>query len=293
MLLKEKNEPKVIVVAKRLDIEYWKTFESGANKAFRDFDINGKVIAPDSFYPINNQTDMLKNVLNEQPDALVVAPIDSSVTMPVLMEYKKKDIPVIFASRDIEWEYKTAYIGTNHHALGKKAGMLLGSMLQPGDQVAIIFGREDDQAMIDRKNGAKKMLEDIGVEVVTEQPGYDRFGNPKPVAEKILQAYPNLKGIVASDRLISDALKAIDKKGINIPVVGTDGLIKTTEFVKSGKIRATIAQNPYDMGYLSVERAKKAIEGVRSEKSIDSGVDIIIEDNAEQRVQFLKKVLQE
>jgi hypothetical protein len=49
------------------------------------------------------------------------------------------------------------------------AGKLLGSMLQPGDQVAIIFGRVDDIVMIDKKNGAKKVLEDIVIEIVTEQ----------------------------------------------------------------------------------------------------------------------------
>ncbi len=127
--LKEQDKPNIIIVAQRLDIEYWKIFESGAKKALQDFKLDGKVIAPESFFPISNKPNMLKEVLNQQPDALIVAPIDEEVTIPVLMEYKKKNIPVLLVSRDIEWEDKTAFIGPDHYALGEMAGKVLGSML--------------------------------------------------------------------------------------------------------------------------------------------------------------------
>ncbi|WP_342048192.1 sugar ABC transporter substrate-binding protein [Bacillus sp. OTU530] len=290
---KEENKPKIIVVVPRLDIEYWKIFESGAQKAFHEFGIDGKVIAPDSVSPISNHTNMLKKVLKQQPDALILVPIDDpSTTIPVLMEYKKKRIPVFLTSRDMEWEYKTAYIGTDNTVLGETAGRLLGSMLQPGDQVAIIFGSLEDRTMIDRKNGAKEVLEDIGIEVVTEQIGYNHFGNPKPVMESILQTYPNIKGVVAtSDRLALEALKTIEKDELKIPVIGTDGTIEMTKFIKTGKISATTAQNPYDMGYQSVEQAQKAIKGGNVAKRIDTGIDLITKDNAKERLNFLKDVL--
>jgi ribose transport system substrate-binding protein len=290
--LKEDNKPKVIVVGQRLDTEYWKIIESGAKEAFRDFDIDGKVLAPDSIYPISNQSNLLKRVLKQHPDALIVVPTVSADTIPVLEEYKKKNIPVIFASRDIEWEYKTSYIGTDHYALGEKAGKLLGSMLQPGEQVAIIYGGQDDQAMIERKIGIKKVLEDIGIEIITEQSGYDQFRNPKPVIGSVLQNYPNIQGVVTtSDRLALDVLKTIEEKELNIPVIGTDGITEMVESIESGKMNATIAQNPYDIGYLSVEQAKKAINGGKIEKRIDSGIDIITEGNAKERLNFIQKLL--
>lgn len=205
-----------------------------------------------------------------------------------------KNIPVLFASRDVEWESKTAYIGTDHYILGKTAGKLLGSMLQPGDQVAIIFGGLDDQGMTDRKNGVKKELEDIGIEVVTEQSGYDHLGNPKPVIGNILKIHPNIKGVVAtSDRLALEALQVIEEKGLNIPVVGTNGITQMVESIEAGKINATISENIYDMGYLSVEKAQKAIREGNIEKRIDSGIYIITEDNAKEKLDFLKKILQE
>lgn len=289
---KKEDKPKIIVVTQRLDFEYWQLVESGAKRAFRDFNIDGEVLAPESLYPITNQPNLLKKVLKQKPDALIVAPTDTSIISPVLKEYKEQKIPVLLVTRDMDWEHKTAYIGTDDIRLGKMAGMLLGSMLHPGDQVALILGRLDDPVMIDRKNGAKKVLKDIGIEIVTEQVGYDHYGDPKPVMENILQSYPNLKGVFAfSDRIALEAQKTIDQKGLKIPVIGADGITDIVEFIEEEKVDATIAQNPYDVGYLSVQQAQKVIRGEKIEKRTDIGIDIITTDNAKMRLDFLKEVL--
>ena len=63
------------------------------------------------------------------------------------------------------------------------------------------------------------------------------------------------------------------------------------ELIEDGKIPGTVAQNPFDMGYLSAEAALKVSKGERVESTIDSGVDIIIKGNAKQRLEFLKGLL--
>jgi ribose transport system substrate-binding protein len=45
------------------------------------------------------------------------------------------------------------------------------------------------------------------------------------------------------------------------------------------------------MGYLSVVQAQKAIEGDSTEKIVDSGIDILTGDNAQDKLNFLKKLL--
>jgi ribose transport system substrate-binding protein len=289
--LKEDEKPKVVVVVKRLDTEYWRIFELGAQKAFADFDIEGQVIAPNSIYPITNEANTLKKVLRQRPDALIVTPMHPSVTIPVLMEYKKKNIPVLFAGRDADWKDKVTYIGTDHFKLGKMAGELLGSMLQPGDQVALIHGTLKDKAEMERMKGAKEVLGNAGIEIATEQLAEDRFGNPISVIENTLQNYPDIQGVLTTSDIIAlDVLKAVEKEGLKIPIVGTDGITKMMKVVEAGKLSATVAQNPYDMGYLSVVQAQKAIKGEKTEKIIDSGIDILTLDNAQDRLRFLKKL---
>ncbi|GAA3318471.1 hypothetical protein GCM10020331_021400 [Ectobacillus funiculus] len=81
---------------KSLNTDYWKSMKAGADQAFADFDVDGKVIAPASEYRVTEQITMLKkNVLKQQPDALIVAPSQPSAAIPILAEYHKKTHPCI------------------------------------------------------------------------------------------------------------------------------------------------------------------------------------------------------
>ena len=291
-VLKKSDKPRMVVVLKQLNDEYWKTIQAGAETAFDDYDIAGEVIAPNSEYSSVKQIAMLKTILKRHPDALIVAPTDPSATIPVLKEYQKKNIPALMVDTDAGWGEQTTYIGTDHYVLGKKAGELLGSMLQPGDQVALISGMSVSSVTNERVKGAKEALEDVGVEIITEQLGYDRFGQTKPVMENILQRYPDIKGVFATDDVLAlHALRIIEKKGLKTPVIGTDGTREMLKFIEGERLSATLAQNPYDMGYISVKQALRSVKGERIEKRIDSGIDIITRDNVEDKLSFLAEIL--
>lgn len=142
--------------------------------------------------------------------------------------------------------------------------------------------------MIKRLKGARDALEEIGIEIVKELPADNESGEVKETVSNILQTFPNINGVFAADDAIAiNTMEELEDRGFNIPVVGTDGTIKMLKEVKEERVSATIAQNPYDMGYLSVEKALKAIKGDPLEKRIDSGVDIIIKENSEDRIDFL------
>ncbi|MBP1083052.1 MULTISPECIES: sugar ABC transporter substrate-binding protein [Bacillus] len=237
---------------------------------------------------VSEQVDILKNVLKTKPDALIVASIQPSATIPILEEYKKNNIPVLLVDTEADWNGQTMYIGTDHYELGKKAGALLGSMLQPGSQVALIHSTIVNPDMVKRLKGARDALEAIGIGVVKELPADNESGEVKLAVRNILQTFPNINGVFAAKDIIAiDTLKEFTEKELQIPVVGTDGTMKMLKEVEEERISATIAQNPYDMGYISVEKALKAIMGDQLEKRIDSGVDIMIKENSEERIDFL------
>lgn len=285
------DQPTIVFILKEGRSEYWQIIQSGAEKAFRDFKVDGKVIAPASENPIV-QNELLLNVLNQSPDALVVSPIQPSTNVPILMKYKDKNIPILSFDTDLEWQDQTAFIGTDNFTLGRKAGELLTSLMQPGDKAAIISGGRLATGGTERLNGAKAALEAAGIEVVAslEDVSWDES---KKTMGNILQANPDIKGVFGTNDMIAlGALKAAQEKGMNIPVVGADGIREMVKSIEDGTLPGTVAQNPYDMGYQSVENAVKAIRGETVEKKTDSGVDIITQDNAKEKLDFLKKTLQ-
>lgn len=285
------EKPKVAVVLKNFNLQYWHIIEAGAEKGFNNFGIDGEVLAPKN-ETVEEQREILKKVLKEHPDVLVVSPVNTSELTPELNEFIKQDIPVLFIHSDDYWKNKTSYIGTDNLDLGHKAGLLMASQLHPGDEVAFL-GRTQS---IDNKRlkGAKASLEAVGINIVTEVKGLS-IDNPaltEKSMEKVLKEHPDIKGVIAStDYIALPALKVVQKHGLEIPVTGTDGIIEMLQLIEKGTLSNVVVQNPYDMGYLSVQTAFNVAKGKKVNKTVDSGVDFITKGNVKQRIDFINHVL--
>ena len=285
------ERPKVVVVLKNMDTQYWEIVKAGAEKAFSDFGIDGKVIAPQDG-STREQRRLLEKTYQENPDVLIVAPIDSTI-IPLLDKYtKQKKIPVLLVDQDNPWQNKTSYIGTDNVDLGKKAGSLLASQLQPGNKVAIIGGHLSISVFRERINGAKMALKDAGIIVAADTVwNSDDAKTVKKEMTNLLHDHPDIKGVFATHDISALlVIKELKEHGVTIPVVGADGIPDMLKLINDGTISSTIAQNPYDMGYLSVETALKVTKGKNVEKVVDTGVDIVIKENAKQRLDFYKSL---
>ncbi|WP_342042900.1 sugar ABC transporter substrate-binding protein [Bacillus sp. OTU2372] len=282
------EKPTVAVVLKDTKSEYWSIIVSGIEKGMTNFGVKGKIYAPTQ----NNedQLTILYRVLKEKPDALIFSPTNPSESVPVLEEFKKKHIPVLLVDTGVDWAGQTSFIGTDNPSLGEKAGEVLSSMLQPGYKVALIGKISKDNVSEDRIQGAKDALHTVGIDTVE---GYilvdDDDAKVKPVIDELMKSNSDIKGVFASDDgMALEVIKYLNQKGLNLPVVGADGIIEMLKYVEKGTLKGSVAQNPYDMGYISVENALKAIKGQRVEKSINSDVDIITSDNAKSKIEFLE-----
>ncbi|WP_160723673.1 sugar ABC transporter substrate-binding protein [Bacillus sp. USDA818B3_A] len=285
------EKPTVAVVLKESESEYWKIMASGFEKGFKNFGVNGKIYAPDG--NDGNQYAILQKVLKDKPDVLIYSPNNPQASIPILKEFKKKHIPVLLVDTDVKWSGQTSFIGTDNPILGEKAGELLSSMLQPGDKAALIGWVSNDTISKDRVQGAKEALHKVGIETVGDDiPAGTYNDSAIPVIAKVLKNHPDIKGVFASnDSIALEVIEYLKGKGLNIPVVGADGIIDMLKYIQNGTSRGSVAQNPYDMGYVSVENAVKTLKGQSVEKKINSDVDIITTDNAKSKIDFIHELL--
>lgn len=283
------NKPTVVVVLKAADSQYWKIMKAGMEKGFKDFGINGKVLVPSEVSP-HAQVKLLKMTYKENPDIIITAPYSSSVgsTLETFT-----DIPILLVDTNLPIKNKTVYIGTDNTDLGKKAGAFLASQLQPGDKVAILGGNLSFSVFRERVEGATDSLQNAGIQIASTTIGIS--DDPKEVQKTIsavLHDHPDIKGVVTShDTIAFPVIKELEKQGFSIPVIGPDGLTDMLTLIADETLPGTMAQNPYDMGYLSVETAMKVIQGENVEPFVDSGVDIIIKENAKHRLEFYEKIV--
>ncbi|WP_157827728.1 sugar ABC transporter substrate-binding protein [Niallia nealsonii] len=289
----EEKKPKVVVVLKELNSnnQYWDIVKAGAEEGFQDFDIDGKVIAPSNEYNVAEQEKILKDVLKESPDVLIVSLIKSS-EISILKGFDKNNIPVLLIDSDIQWENKRSYIGTNNLELGLIGGALLASEFQPGDKVALITGEESNLVLHDRIKGAKTSLKDAGINIVAHETIVNNAKQAKKAMEKILTNHSDIKGVYATTDIIAlSAIEFIEENAFDISVIGVDGVTEMLKLIEEGSLSSTVTQNPYDMGYLSIEAASKVVNGEYIGRNIDSGVDIITQDNAAERLDFTRRVI--
>jgi ribose transport system substrate-binding protein len=83
------------------------------------------------------------------------------------------------------------------------------------------------------------------------------------VMENLLQAHPDISGVFAqNDEMALGAIEAIEAAGLmgRIHVVGFDATDDAVNSVERGEMAATVAQQPYEMGWLAVLKAFEYLE---------------------------------
>ncbi len=276
--------PRIGVVLKALDSEFWLAVKSGAESAAAGKAELG-MVAPDREINIDQQVSMIEDQVSRGVAALIVAPAASAQVIPALEKAAERSIPVIIVDTDVPWPKKVTYVGTNNYEGGKLAGQFVAKSIAGRAQVGLITGVPGEETHEGRKRGFKEALAaEARLEVVAEQPANSERALAMNVMENMLTARPALAAVFAtSDQMALGALEAIQvrRSGARVKLVSFDAGREVLNLIRQGKVDAVIAQRPFQMGRLSVEAALKAIARQPVERVIDTGTALITRQNVD------------
>jgi len=287
----DEDSANIAVVLKGADQEYFKLAEAGAKAAFEDFEVNGKLLSASNQTQEQELINLLEDLSTDNPDAVVVLPSTESV-VPTLEQYAEKDTPVLLIDTDLDWDKKLTYIGIDNYTAGQEGGEYLSTLVSEGDEVAIIEGVSGAAQNEARVSGAKDYLEENGHDVVTVQSAnFDRT-EAVSVMENIMTAHPEVKGIfAANDEMALGASQVVETSEADVKIVGVDGTTDGLVSIADGELDGTIKQSPYEMTYTAVEKAIDALEGEEIDENIESGIDLITNDNAADTLETVEEQL--
>ena len=277
----QSDKVKIGFVPKALNQEFWVNTKRGAESIDAK---NTQIItqAAGSDLEIQEQIDIVENLLAQKIDALVVAPSDADLLLPVF-ERAAKEIPVVLFDSDIaDWKEKVSYVGTKNFDAAKLAGRYIGKQLKDGGELAVISGIPGSQIGIERVDGMKAGLKEAGaadkVKVVKEIPGnFDREQSVGAM-EDILQTNPKIDAVFcANDQEALGAIESIAARDLQkqVLLVGFDGALEATQKIIAGDMDATVAQAPYDMGRIGVQTAINELTDKRVKKSVNTGTKLV------------------
>lgn len=262
-----------------LNNPFFVTMSEGAKA---EADVKGvKLITVDAGDDAAKQTSDIEDLVSKNVSVLIVNPVDSDAVAPAVRDAIEKGIKVISIDRVVNGVDVDCQIASDNVAGAKMATEYLVEQIGKGSKVAELQGVTGASATIDRGKGFHEVA-DTELEVAASQTAKFDRAEGMTVMENILQSSGDIKGVFAhNDEMALGAVEAIASSGKDIKVVGFDATDDAVAAVKSGKMTATVAQQPDKMGAVAIDTAIQLIGGENVEASIPVEVKLITAENAE------------
>jgi ribose transport system substrate-binding protein len=256
--------------------------EKGAREKAKELGVDLVVLAPPQESDIMSQIAQIEDQMTKGVDGIALAPTDPDALAPIVDEALAEGTKVVFVDTNGKNKGVT-FIGTNNEMGAKLAADYICKNVPKGSDVAILQGIIVQSTGRFRADGSHKGLTECGLNIVAEQPGdWDR-AKGQAVMENILVGNPNIKAVFASnDNMALGAAEALKQAAVldKVLLVGFDANPDAAVSILAGEMSASVAQNPYNMGALSVENLMKLIKGEKLAPVIDTGTVLVTKENA-------------
>ncbi len=267
----------------------WRTAETQSIKdeaAKRGYDLKFS----DAQQKQENQIKAIRSFIQQKVDAIVVAPAVSSGWDTVFKEAQDAKIPVILVDRGVDCDpslYST-FIGSDFIEEGKNACIELAKAMGEKGNIVELQGSVGASAATDRQKGfAEELKNHPGLKIIKTQSGDFARAKGKEVMESFLKSDgKNIQGVYAhNDDMGMGAIQAIEeagmKPGVDIKIVGVDGIKDAFQAMVDGKYNATVECNPL-LGPQVFDAAETLVKGGTVEKWIKSQEGIYPADKAQE-----------
>ncbi|MFZ7276938.1 ribose ABC transporter substrate-binding protein RbsB [Avibacterium endocarditidis] len=264
----------IALAVSTLDNPFFVTLKEGAEKEADKLGYNLVVL--------DSQNDPAKELANVEDvtvrgaKVLLINPTDSTAVASAVRMANQKNIPVITLDRGAAQGKVVSHIASDNVAGGKMAGDFIAEKLGDNAKVIQLEGIAGTSAARERGEGFKQAVEAHKFVVLASQPAdFDRTKGLN-VMENLLTAQPNVQAVFAqNDEMALGAIRAVQAANKSVLIVGFDGTDDGVKAVKSGKLAATIAQQPALIGALGVQTADKVIKGEAVEAQIPVPLKVI------------------
>ena len=284
------SDVNISVVLKTLSSEYWGYVEAGCNAAAADLGVNVTVVGPGAESEIEQQVSMIEQQIGAGCDAIIVAPNDAGAASGALSS-AIGTIPVLSVDTNVGIDGQTTFVGTSNVDAAKEGGLWAAEQAGEGANAVIIYGQEGDNTSNMRREGYQAACDEAGVTVLQALSGQNTTDGATKTMEDLLNAYPDQIDIVLchNDDTAIGAMNACKSAGIeDMIIVGFDGNASAVDLILAGEmIKATVAQQPYEMGYQAVEAALAAINDETVEEVINAPVTVVTAENGQEYLDSL------
>ncbi|MBQ6205644.1 MAG: sugar ABC transporter substrate-binding protein [Oscillospiraceae bacterium] len=287
----------ISVVLKTNSSEHWAYVQAGAEAYQKDHpNVQVDVKGPPSETSYDEQQNMIETDRNNSSyDAYVIAPLQNDMVANMIAGMDK---PVIALDTNIVAPEIVSFVGTGNEAAAKMGAEAAVAMAKERGWETIecieIAGVQGDATNTARMDGYRAGVNESGGTFLDNEVQYANAVADQAVTcmEAIIQNHPEGVAIICAnndDMAVAAARTCEGNEAYaNTVFLGFDGAQNACVAILDGQLTMSICQHPYQMGYLAVESAVKAIQGEELPDFQDTGTNVIDPDTAQDRLDELK-----
>ena len=243
----------------------------------------GTLVALDPQLDVNKQIAQVEDMIAQKVDLIFLNPADWKGIKPALEAAKKANIPVIIVDSPV---FDDALVDSTVASDNWNAGVLCAKNLvklmgEKGN--VVILEHPTAKSAIDRtKSFEEEIAKYPGIKIVAKQASDGQLEKAMPVMENILQANKEINAVMClNDPTALGVIAALESANRlqGVIIYGVDGSSDAKKMIKAGKLTATAAQFPKEIGRMAAEAAFTKLGGGTIEHNIKVPVELIDKSN--------------
>src|SRR5919107_1929205 len=266
------RKPTVALVLKTLNHPFFVDMRRGAQEAADRLGVTLQVQAAEREVDVEKQMQIVENMMQTGVQALAITPSGSREIVSALVKARDAKVPIIVVDTRVDEKaaadagvHTETFVGSDNYAGGRLAGEYLVKVTGGKGRVAVLEGIPGHETGDSRLRGFRDAVaRHPDMTIVASQPANWERDQGFTVFQNMLQAHPETDALFAcSDLMALGALEAIAAAGrsARIRVVGFDALEDARKAIEAGRMDASVAQSPRDMGRLAVGSGAKLLRG--------------------------------
>lgn len=252
----------IAIITPSHDNPFFKAEAVGAEARAKELGYDTLILVHDD--DPNKQSEMFDTAIARGASAIILDNAGADATVAPVQRAKDAGIPSFLIDREI----KESGIAVSQIVSNNYQGAQLGAeefvelMGEEGPYVELL-GREADTNAGIRSSGYHDIIDQYpDLEMVAQQSANWSQTEAYEKMETILQANPNIKGVISgNDTMAMGAWAALEAAGrTDVIVVGFDGSNDVRDSIMKDGIKATVLQPAYRQAQLAVEQADQYIK---------------------------------
>jgi ABC-type sugar transport system substrate-binding protein len=280
------NRKKKVAVIFDFECSFWEPTGKETRKTAKALNYDVDIFAPKTReHGAEEMLEALKGYVENDFDAIVISPIDSPEIRKILQDAVKKGMKIIFINSALEGVPYETLIETNGLELGRNAARTAMQLLNNEGEVAVGIWSDVRISSIDKR--AEGFIEELtrnsnirvhklNVLSTTSDAEVQR------VMSTLRKDYPGVGLIFATDANWGAAYGNYAKSNrTDIQIMTVDLTREIAELIKSGDIKAAVAQRAFSWGTMSLDFLVDIFQGKTVTKYTDTGTYVVNNKNLE------------